>query len=837
MNKTMDTLFVRAGSPLRLHFDDTRITAAAIRQLSWRVEQGGGTIVDHHSKADILVVDPAAPWVFHDFLRTKRIELRPSVVLAFWIPLCLTTRSLVWITHPCWQQVVVPSERPPHSEIPQGVTAYSSFLAGIAYSKMSLLSSRKPAPRSSIALERDSSIISYVDNSDLEVSQSLEPGASSDDEPLGYAHRPQRSVPRMRPKPSSNSPSAAASPRRITEGQGDEAEVSDILPVGDATLPPDDVEMSPPSPELVQPPEKSVVKSAALSNSTGSAKKRPPTVPDLSDAQRHTSSRHSSLQSENGIPRDDSHPVSATVAVEPEISSKPRSVSPAIKNRSSTAPQHVETKPASSVGLGAAAVGAGGYIPTNLDSTPPPPSEEPNSPTVVLDKPKAPSPPSASNRPSTTGSDPAIVSDTLNAINGPQRTQGQSSIETDASSKPAELATSAATTPTETSSSSKTIKPQASTSSDPPNTPASVPKALVLTSSTGLRRVLDPSFGTHSSKPSPSNAVKAKVRPKMRPKPQPDGNDSVLSGLPQPKSKLKIQSGANGMGTKLRPSMVASTTGGAPLIKPSQSSTATTTTTASVDSPDSTSSSPVINATISLPASATTTPATTVAADTPNPVPGSSLSRPKKLIIRSPTNSAVTLSRPSASVSPVQSRRTASTSASRTHPPSPEDTDPFNSPPPPPTPTPEQLASLAAKRPAWTKEEDQYIIDYMNWVFAQDPFASTSEIMREIATNCPYRSVSNWQNRFTSKEDSIYMNEVPVLFERLTNRTSGVSSGASNNKTLQILSGTRTRSRRAIDYVNSSGDENGDSSVDGDGPPRKRSRRSRASARRRSDRL
>ncbi|KAH7320459.1 hypothetical protein B0J17DRAFT_294724 [Rhizoctonia solani] len=373
------------------------------------------------------------------------------------------------------------------------------------------------------------------------------------------------------------------------------------------------------------------------------------------------------------------------------------------------------------------------------------------------------------------------------------------------------------------------INPRASTSTAPPNTPVSIPKALVLTSSTGLKHVLDLSSGTHSSKPSPSNAIKAKARPRMRPKPQPDGNDSIASSssprtnLPQPKSKLKIQSGVNGIGTKPRPSVAASTAGGTPLIKPSQSSTANAT--ASVDSPASTPSSPVTNTMLSLPASATTTPATTVAADTPNSAPGSSLSLPKKLIVRSPTISTTPLA------------RTASTSASQTHPTSPGVADPFNSPPIPPTPTPEQLALLAAKRSAWTKEEDEYIIDYMNWVFAQDPLASTSEIMREIATNCPYRSVSNWQNRFRTKEDSIYMNEVPVLFERLTNKTSGASSSINNTKTLQILSGTRTRSRRAIDYVDSSGDENGDSSVDGDGPPRKRSRRSRASGRRRSDRL
>jgi hypothetical protein len=42
------------------------------------------------------------------------------------------------------------------------------------------------------------------------------------------------------------------------------------------------------------------------------------------------------------------------------------------------------------------------------------------------------------------------------------------------------------------------------------------------------------------------------------------------------------------------------------------------------------------------------------------------------------------------------------------------------------------------------------------------------------------------------------MNEVPVLFDRLTNKTSGASSSRSGNKTLEILSGTRTRNRRAV---------------------------------------
>ncbi|KDN45785.1 hypothetical protein RSAG8_04618, partial [Rhizoctonia solani AG-8 WAC10335] len=278
MSRNTDNLFVRAGRPLRLHFDDSRITAAAIRQLSWRVEQGGGAIVEQPSAADVLVVDPAAPWVFHDFLRTKRPELRPSVVLAFWIPLCLTTRSLIWVNHPYWQQVVIPSERPPHSEIPQGITAYSSFLAGISYTKNTLSSSTKTVPRSLAALDRDSSVISNLDNSDLEVSLSLEPGASSDDEPLEISRKPRETMSRK------TMPKSA-------EVQKDEAEASNILPVSEVPLPLDDIDMSPPSPlpePVQQPQEESVAENVvplSLSASTGSAEKQPSTVPDPSGPQ------------------------------------------------------------------------------------------------------------------------------------------------------------------------------------------------------------------------------------------------------------------------------------------------------------------------------------------------------------------------------------------------------------------------------------------------------------------------------------------------------------------------------------------------------------------------
>ncbi|CAE7201412.1 unnamed protein product [Rhizoctonia solani] len=835
MSRNMDTLFVRAGRPVRLHFDDSRIPAAAIRQLSWRVEQGGGAIVDQPSSADVLVVDPAAPWVFRDFLKTKRPELRPSVVLAFWIPLCLTTQSLIWVNHPYWQQVVVPSERPPHPEVPQGIMAYSSFLAGISYSKNILLSSTKNVPRSSTALDRDSSVISNLDNSDLEVSRSLEPDASSDDEPLEIPRKPKQSIShKMTPK--SDPRSAAASPQH--EVRMDEAEVSDILPTGEVSLPLDDIDMSSPSllPEPIQQPQEEShidnVVPPSLPTLSRLAEKQPPDVLGLSGASRHGSPSHASPRNEQDpSPSRNDPPASATVAVEPTISSTSQAARDITEETGPPiAPQHTGTKSTSPVASEPVVVtkGEGAYVPPTLDATPPPAPEELNSTlldsspkipnivthepsvdtTSILDKHRA---PSGSNTPSTTRSEPTI-SEVSNASNGPQETQSRAPPPVKSTHRFRELAGS-------TVASAET----ALTSTPPPNTPTTAPKPSILVSSKGPDKLFDLSSSTHRSKPkpSPSNATKIKVRPKMRPVPQPDDNESVASSstpqtsLPQPKSKLKIQSGANGAGTKPRPSTI----GGTPIIKHSQK-------TALANSPASTVSSSVTNHTTSLPASANTTPATTVATETPNPALGPSLSRPKKMIIRSPTSPTTTRGGPSTSVSPVQTRHLARDLDSS----SPE-VVPMFSPPTPPVPTPEQLDLLAAKRPAWTQEEDQYIIDYMNWVFAQDPLASTSEIMREIAANCPYRGVSNWQNRFTSKEDSIYMNEVPVLFERLTNKTSGGSSSQRNVSGTQVLlGGSRTRNRRAIDYVDSSDDENGADA--GDGPPRKKARRSRASGRR-----
>ncbi|KAG8715151.1 hypothetical protein FRC08_010937 [Ceratobasidium sp. 394] len=56
---------------------------------------------------------------------------------------------------------------------------------------------------------------------------------------------------------------------------------------------------------------------------------------------------------------------------------------------------------------------------------------------------------------------------------------------------------------------------------------------------------------------------------------------------------------------------------------------------------------------------------------------------------------------------------------------------------PPSPPLPEILPETAKPIEQWEKD-DQYIIDYMNWTFKQDPQASTTEIMLEIARRVSY---------------------------------------------------------------------------------------------------
>ncbi|KAF8734858.1 hypothetical protein RHS02_06757, partial [Rhizoctonia solani] len=910
MNGNMNTLFVHGGRSLRIHFDSTRITALAIRQLSWTVEQAGGAIVDQPSNADVLVVDPAAPWVFQDFLKPRRPELRPSVVLAFWIPLCLTTRSLVWVNHAHWEQVVIPSERSPRSGVPQGITAYSSFLAGITYGK-NAPPPTKAVPRSSIVRERDSSVVSHLDNSDLEVSQSLEPGVLSDNESVVPLRKSSHPVV-LEKKSWTSLPPIDPSHERPTEK--DEDEVSRILPVCDDSLPLEDVNMPPASPIsgsaqqcLMESALRNVAPSSSSASLTEPAKKPPPTIPEAPITQSQNSPHPSPSRKDIPQPPAASPLTPATVTVESGTLDQPNSIQLAGAEPPTVPPRSLTGPTAQSPETVANAKEA--RVSPALDSSSFPVSKHPNSvplelsshnSNVTKDETLA-----DANVTSNERSEPTIVAQPSDPPNGLSRTRAVLPNETNTHSKPAEPTTSAASS-VETPS----TKRRAS-ASNTPNNPAS---ALKTSATTGLRYIPEQSSGIQSSKASPSNLARVKRKHKIRPAPQ-EENDSVAStSSPRaslPKSKLNIQSSPNGTNGKPRPSTVAKTNKVAPPVKSSQKSSL-------ARSPES-STGPFSASLIPTPARATTT-------DTPHTAPGSTLSRPKEMIVRAKTTSTKNPTQQITLVPPVLKREPASVDGSEDDDDDDDEDDDEddededgsggdsdndkgedghtngdgnsdgdevkdkyededevvvidNPPPRPPVPTLEQQAALDAKRPAWTKEEDRYIIDYMNWVFAQDPSASTSEIMREIAANvsfctlfgillrlvgrfntvlhrmssplssstngtlqCPYRPANNWQKRFSSKEDSIYMNEVPILFERLTNKTSGGSSSRNRNKTLEILSGTRTRAGntrgpRTSDIVVLSDDESTSGDDGGYSPPRKRSRYSRSSARRRSDRL
>ncbi|GAB1528018.1 hypothetical protein RhiTH_011207 [Rhizoctonia solani] len=907
MNGNINTLFVHGGRSLRIHFDSTRITALAIRQLSWTVEQAGGAIVDQPSNADVLVVDPAAPWVFQDFLKPRRPELRPSVVLAFWIPLCLTTRSLVWVNHAHWEQVVIPSERSPRSGVPQGITAYSSFLAGITYGK-NAPPPTKAVPRSSIVRERDSSVVSHLDNSDLEVSRSLEPGVLSDNESVVPLRKSSHPVV-LEKKSWTSLPPIDASHERPTEK--DEDEVSRILPACDDSLPLEDVNMPPASPIsgsaqqcLMESALRNVAPSSSSASLTEPAKKPPPIIPEAPITQSQNSPHPSPSRKDIPQPPAASPLTPATVTVESGTLDEPNSIQLAGAEPPTVPPRSL-TKPTSAQFPETVANAKEARVSPALDSSSFPVSKHPNSVPLEFSSHNSNATKDETladaNVTSNERSEPTIVAQPSDPPNGLSRTRAVLPNETNTHSKPAEPTTSAASS-VETPS----TKRRAS-ASNTPNNPAS---ALKTSATTGLRYIPEQSSGIQSSKASPSNLARVKRKHKIRPAPQ-EENDSVAStSSPRaslPKSKLNIQSSPNGTNGKPRPSTVAKTNKVAPPVKSSQKSSL-------ARSPES-STGPFSASLIPTPARATTT-------DTPHTAPGSTLSRPKEMIVRVKTTSTKNPTQQIALVPPVLKRGPASADRSEDDDDDDdggdddedgsggdsdndrgedghtngdgnsdgdevkdkyEDEDEVviidNPPPRPPVPTLEQQAALDAKRPAWTKEEDRYIIDYMNWVFAQDPSASTSEIMREIAANvsfctlfgillrlvgrfntvlhrmssplssstngtlqCPYRPANNWQKRFSSKEDSIYMNEVPILFERLTNKTSGGSSSRNRNKTLEILSGTRTRAGntrgpRTSDIVVLSDDESTSGDDGGYSPPRKRSRYSRSSARRRSDRL
>ncbi|QRV82255.1 hypothetical protein RhiJN_10270 [Ceratobasidium sp. AG-Ba] len=124
----------------------------------------------------------------------------------------------------------------------------------------------------------------------------------------------------------------------------------------------------------------------------------------------------------------------------------------------------------------------------------------------------------------------------------------------------------------------------------------------------------------------------------------------------------------------------------------------------------------------------------------------------------------------------------------------------YTRPPPDAPPTPKEFENPNV----FTEEEDQFVVDYMNWWFEQDAQASTDEIMEDIAILIPRHHVSHWKNRFKQLEDSKYMLDVPELFRRLTNRTSGPHTS------LPPPPLTPKRPRIEIDYIEISDGEDSD---------------------------
>ncbi|KAG8770236.1 hypothetical protein FRC12_004422 [Ceratobasidium sp. 428] len=122
--------FVYSGRPLRVYFDIKHIPLEALPALAWDIGRGGGLISENPSCADVLVVDPAYPRGFEDFLNARLADQRPPVVFTFWVPLCALSRRLIWFGHPHWGSVVLPYGTPMHPIISVGVLAYGLFMAG-----------------------------------------------------------------------------------------------------------------------------------------------------------------------------------------------------------------------------------------------------------------------------------------------------------------------------------------------------------------------------------------------------------------------------------------------------------------------------------------------------------------------------------------------------------------------------------------------------------------------------------------------------------------------------------------------------------------------------------
>ncbi|KAB5588602.1 hypothetical protein CTheo_7953 [Ceratobasidium theobromae] len=886
----MSGIFVRGGRPIRVHFDTSHLLAIAARQLGRNVERAGGVLVSHPSNSDVLVVDPAAPWVFHDFIKTKRPELRPSVVLAFWIPLCLVTRSLVWIGSSHWPNVSVPFERPPYPETPQGVLAYGSFLAGRTYSQIAPFPEPKRSPRVPHETEHDITLTSNIANSDREVSQALEPGSESEDEPVQHPRTREGISDRMGPDSSllrQASPTTAFKPPDKSH-DAEKVEVSNATPLDDTQIPSEDVEMLPSAPSPVPDPPPPAELDVALASRHSSLVD--PALNQVSPALESSSTTHNEgstpvpPQQTTASPQPGSPPTPAIVELVSFDLNLARSVSPiSLANAS----QHAvdATTPTVSDTLAPTQEPATGGEPSVAEGV-----------TSAVVKPLV-VPPVASKATELPASEIKISTNTN--INSPLTRSDANAPDAPFTSITSNIGHTSTTSVNQASapasapklpSPKPAVQPPPSTSDVQPVSTLSVPKTPAASKSpspvvpTGLKYRLESTpatltpvtsskgpAATDGSSEAPTTSASPstiRIRPKPRPVPTPDGAESAATAEPSssPSSSLQLRPSIAHVKSKLniiesngeakvpklrlgtatvknhpsagrvgqivkrledthRPVVVGSPDLGQGAVQSSQSTTSLSRPSTVSHSPASTGSS-TVTATAITPTNLKKRPS----------LLGSTISAPKRLVIRSPTASTVAVPIRSAAQSPKKSPLRDKFSENSTDSAASATSTSVPPPPTPPTPTPEQLA--APKRP-WTKEEDQYIIDYMNWVFAQDPLASTSEIMKEIAAKCPYRNVGSWQNRFKTKEDSIYMHGVPVLFERLTNRTSHGGRARGNPKTtLEILSGTRTRSRRTVDYAGSSSEEEGDDSEEEYGHSRKRARHegTSSSQRRRSDR-
>ncbi|QRV82250.1 hypothetical protein RhiJN_10265 [Ceratobasidium sp. AG-Ba] len=93
----------------------------------------------------------------------------------------------------------------------------------------------------------------------------------------------------------------------------------------------------------------------------------------------------------------------------------------------------------------------------------------------------------------------------------------------------------------------------------------------------------------------------------------------------------------------------------------------------------------------------------------------------------------------------------------------------------PPPALPEILPETSTSgRRQWLRD-DEYIINFMNWVFKQDPKASAAEIILDISKRLPHHSNDSWRRRFATYEGEKFIHRIPVLNELYHKKISSVN--------------------------------------------------------------